>query len=195
MHREGMNTGHAGTQPNDNLDPPLDRTGTDSQLEAARLTLHDLLAHADAEDLRRGSDGTRWNNEQLLFHMVFGYMVVGVLLHLVRLISRLPTSVGQRFAAVLDTGRRPFHVINYFGSCGGALVFNHARMGWLCDRTIAGLRRSLARETDVALQREMPFPTSWDPYFKASMSVADVYRYPTQHFEHHRRQLTLTHRP
>jgi len=76
-----------------------------------------------------------------------------------------------------------------------ALVFNHARMGWLCDRTIAGLRRSLARETDVALQREMPFPTSWDPYFKASMSVADVYRYPTQHFEHHRRQLTLTHRP
>jgi hypothetical protein len=23
------------------------------------------------------------------------------------------------------------------------------------------------------------------------MTLADVYRYPTQHFEHHRRQLTL----
>ena len=32
---------------------------------------------------------------------------------------------------------------------------------------------------------------SWDPYFKAYMTLADVYRYPTQHCEHHRRQLTL----
>jgi hypothetical protein len=32
---------------------------------------------------------------------------------------------------------------------------------------------------------------SWDPCFKAYMTLADVYRYPTQHCEHHRRQLTL----
>jgi hypothetical protein len=31
----------------------------------------------------------------------------------------------------------------------------------------------------------------WDPYFKAYMTRADIYRYPTRHFEHHRRQLTL----
>jgi hypothetical protein len=34
------------------------------------------------------------------------------------------------------------------------------------------------------------FTVSWDPYFKYIMTVADVYRYPTQHYDHHRRQLT-----
>ena len=29
-----------------------------------------------------------------------------------------------------------------------------------------------------------------NPYFKDVMTVADVYHYPTQHYEHHRRQLT-----
>ena len=29
------------------------------------------------------------------------------------------------------------------------------------------------------------------PYFKPTMSVLDVYHFGTQHFDHHRRQLTL----
>jgi hypothetical protein len=41
----------------------------------------------------------------------------------------------------------------------------------------------------------MPFPTSWDPYFTSYMTLAEVYRYPTRHFEHHRRQLTLGRAP
>lgn len=172
----------------------VDRSAIDDELEAARLRLHELLAHADAADLRRGSDGTRWTNEQLLFHMVFGYLVVRVLLHLVRLVSRLPPAVGRGFAALLDSGRRPFHLVNYLGSCAAALVFNHARMGRLCDRTIAALRTSLEHASDADLRRGMPFPTTWDPYFRPVMTVADLYRYGTLHFEHHRRQLTLDRR-
>ncbi|MET9856811.1 hypothetical protein ABZY57_28240 [Streptomyces sp. NPDC006450] len=30
-----------------------------------------------------------------------------------------------------------------------------------------------------------------DPFFKDFMTLADLYRYPTQHFDFHRRQLTL----
>ena len=67
---------------------PVDRRAIHAELEAARHALHDLLAHASAADLRRGSNGTRWTNEQLLFHMVFGYLVVRRLLPLVRLVSR-----------------------------------------------------------------------------------------------------------
>jgi hypothetical protein len=37
----------------------------------------------------------------------------------------------------------------------------------------------------------MSFPVRWDPYFADRMSLADVYHYPTLHFDHHRRQLTL----
>jgi hypothetical protein len=64
-------------------------------------------------------------------------------------------------------------------------------MGRLCDRVVAALTRSLAREPEENLRRGMPFPRSWDPYFTSYMTLAEVYRYPTLHFEHHRRQLTL----
>jgi hypothetical protein len=195
--RASCDGGRVSNQPAENgLAPPavarpVDRRAIHAELEAARHALHDQLGHASAADLRRGSDGTRWTNEQLLFHMAFGYLVVRRLLPLVRLVSRLPAPAGRGFAAVLDAGRRPFHVVNYLGSCGGAVVFNHARLPRLCDRTIARLHRSLERETEQALERGMPFPTSWDPYFTPCMTLADVYHYGTVHFEHHRRQLTV----
>ena len=50
----------------------------------------------------RPTRGTRWTNEQLLFHMVFGYMIVLRLLILVKLFSRLPDRVGRVFAGLLD---------------------------------------------------------------------------------------------
>lgn len=169
----------------------VDRGPIARDLDACRVDLHQLLARASPERLRAGTEGTAWTNEQLLFHMVFGYLIVRVLLHLVRLVSRLPPAVGRGFAALLDSGRRPFHLVNYLGSCAAALVFDHARMGPLCDRTIAALRTSLEHASDTDLRRGMPFPTTWDPYFRPVMTVADLYRYGTQHFEHHRRQLTL----
>ena len=67
----------------------------------------------------------------------------------------------------------------------------YAGMGRRFDRVVAKLLRRLDRESDSELARGMHYPTSWDPYFKASMTLADIYRYPTQHFEHHRRQRTL----
>jgi hypothetical protein len=176
---------------NSAADAPVDRQSISAELEASRRQLHELLAGADAAALRRPSDGTRWTNEQLLFHMVFGYLVVRVLLPLVRVVSRLPAPVGHGWAALLDSARRPFHVVNYWGTVVAARVFDHARMGRLADRTIAALLRHLGREPEASLRRGMPFPTSWDPYFTSYMTLAEVYRYPTQHFEHHRRQLTL----
>jgi hypothetical protein len=35
-------------------------------------------------------------------------------------------------------------------------------------------------------------PDAMGPYFREYMTLADVYRYPGQHYDHHRRQLTLT---
>jgi hypothetical protein len=62
----------------------------------------------------------------------------------------------------------------------------------LMDRTIHSLQRKLAAETDQSLALTMHFPTAWDPYFKDTMSVFNVYHYGTQHFEHHRKQLTVS---
>jgi hypothetical protein len=64
-------------------------------------------------------------------------------------------------------------------------------MAALLDRTITALQRRLAAETESSLALTMHFPTAWDPYFTPTMSVLDVYHFGTQHFVHHRRQLTL----
>jgi hypothetical protein len=169
----------------------VDRDAIDRELEAARATLHDLLTAGGAADLRRPSNGTRWTNQQLLFHMVLGYVVVRVLLPLVRLLGRLPAPVGRGWAALLDTAARPFHMVNYSGPVVAARMLGPARIDALGSRVIAALQRSLQRETEAALHRGMPFPSRWDPYFTDYMTLADVYRYATTHFEHHRRQLTM----
>ncbi len=51
---------------------------------------HSLLGQASDADLRRKSDGTLWNNRQLLFHMLLGFLIIRALLTLVRLFDRLP---------------------------------------------------------------------------------------------------------
>jgi len=158
-------------------------------MDAARSQLHALLAGAGAADLSRRSDGTRWTNEQLLFHMVFGYLIVRTLIPLVHALGRLGHSRG--FAATLNAGRRPFHVINYLGSCGGGHVLTTRALVALLDRTVDALQRKLAAETAPSLALTMHFPTAWDPYFKPTMTVLDVYHFGTQHYDHHRRQLTL----
>ncbi|MFM6851715.1 MAG: DinB family protein [Terrabacter sp.] len=171
--------------------PLVDRAATEAGLLACRDDLHRLLSQASRDQLRAASNGTAWTNEQLLFHMVFGFLVVRRLLPLVRLLGRRPRWVGRAFARMLDVARIPFHWVNYAGSCGGALVFDRSRMGGLCDRTIAFLVRSLESETEQRLAEGMPFPRTWDPYFTSFMTLADVYAYPELHYRHHRAQLTL----
>jgi hypothetical protein len=53
----------------------------------------------------------------------------------------------------------------------------------LCDRTIAALHRRLDRENEVSLARGMPYPTRWYLFFCEFMTVADLYRFPLQHFD------------
>ncbi|MFF0818353.1 DinB family protein [Rhodococcus sp. NPDC003318] len=170
---------------------PVDRGAIAADLERARRSLHELLGRASAEDFDRRSNGTRWTNEQLLFHMVFGYMVVRRLLLLIRVLSRLPYGASRRFARALDAATPVFDEVNYRGSALAARVYDRRRMGRHFDRIIASLQRRLARETDADLHRGMHFPVRWDPFFTDYMTVEQLYRYPRRHFDFHRRQLTL----
>ena len=171
-----------------------DRQIVHAELERARSTLRSLVANASPADLRQPTDGTRWTNQQILFHMVFGYMIVLGLLPLVRFFGCRPDRYSRVFSAVLNAGTRPFHAVNYLGSFGGAMVFHGPRLTRKCDRVIAALHRQLDRETDATLGRRMHFPVDWDPYFRDSMTLLDVYQYGTLHFDFHARQLTLRRR-
>jgi hypothetical protein len=170
---------------------PLDRPAIHDDLERARQAFHAMVNTASPADLRRGTSGTRWTNGQLLFHMLFGYLLVRRLRVVILLFTRLPDQADLAFASGLNAAARPFHVINYLGSCGGSLVFHGRRLTAELDRTVAALHLDLELESEEALRSRMAFPTRWDPFFADTMSLADVYRYGTQHFDFHRRQLTL----
>ena len=169
----------------------VDRQTILDELERARREFRGFLDEASKVELSRRSRGTRWTNEQLLFHMLFGYILVRVLLVIARLFWRLPDGASRRFAQILNAGTAPFHVVNYVGSCSGALVFNHRRMGARFDRTLDAIERRLMREAEGDFHRGMHYPARWDPYFTDVMTLEDIYRYPTLHFDHHARQLTL----
>ncbi|MET9896855.1 DinB family protein [Streptomyces sp. NPDC006465] len=170
----------------------VDREAVHEEMERARATFHQLLDNAIDADLRRPTDGTRWTNEQLLFHMLFGYILIRPLLVLLRAFGRLPRGAGQIFARLLNAATKPFDAVNYLGPLGGAKVLGRRRMGSAFDRVIADLHRRLDAEQESDFALSMHYPTRWDPYFRDVMTIADLYHYPTQHFDFHCRQLTLT---
>jgi hypothetical protein len=89
--------------------------------------------------LRQPTNGTKWTSEQLLLHKLFGYLLVRALLVLVRGFAGLPASASKAFAAALNSVTRPFHVVNYLGSLGGARVLGNPRMHRLLDGVIRSL--------------------------------------------------------
>jgi hypothetical protein len=188
-----MTSEETGMQPAPHPRPAApDRAVVRAEMESARLDFHRLIGEATPADLCRPSDGTRWTNRQLLFHMLFGYLVVRALLVLVRVFGVLPDGASKAFAKLLDSVHRPFDLINYLGSCAGAWIIPPRRMTRMLDRVIAALQQHLQRETGPALRRGMYYPTAWDPFFADYMTLADIYHYPTQHFRFHQRQLTLS---
>jgi hypothetical protein len=162
-----------------------------AEMERVRADFHRLLDSATLQDLRAATAGTKWSNDELLFHMLFGYLLVHNLLIMVRVFARLPRPVSKIFSATLNAATRPFHVVNYLGPVGGARVVSPARMGRLMDWVVPRLQSSVLRAGEERLNRGMHFPVDWDPYFDDYMTLRDVYHFATQHYDHHRRQLTL----
>ena len=169
----------------------VSRQRVHTELDEARIAFHRLVAGATDTELRSASDGTRWTNEELLFHMLFGFLIARPLVVLAGVFSRLPRGASRGFASVLNSATPLFDEVNYLASRAGARVVGRGRMDAMLDRVIGSLHRRLAAETEAELRRGMHYPVRWDPFFTEFMTVADLYRYPAQHFGLHRRQLTL----
>jgi hypothetical protein len=185
---------HAGLRADGNGGDIMSESNTapiHDELERARAEFHRLLAYATKADLRGASHGTRWTNRELLFHMLFGYLIVQALLILARLFDRLPTRTNHVYARLLNHTTAFFDVINYLGSRIGAALFTPTHMVHRCDCVITSLHHRLDTETEADLARGMHYPTRWDPFFADYMTIADIYRYPTQHFQFHQQQLTF----
>ncbi|MFI6147479.1 DinB family protein [Streptomyces sp. NPDC051109] len=173
-------------------EPLVDRQLIHDELDRARVEFHQLLDAAKPADLSLPTRGTRWTNEQLLFHMLFGYILIRPLLALMRIFGQLPHGVSRAFSRLLNSATRPFDVINYLGPVAAVRVYGHRRMGAKLDGVIAGLHRHLDAAPEAAFTLGMHYPVRWDPFFRDFMTVTDLYHYPAQHFDFHHRQLTLT---
>src|SRR5690625_6479416 len=91
--------------------------------------------------------------------MVFGYMVTRRLLPLVKCFGRLPPSVGNAFAGLLDAGTKPFDWVNYWGSWAASRVYNRHRMARKLRRVTTTLAANLETESHASLGLQMAFPT------------------------------------
>jgi hypothetical protein len=170
---------------------PVDRVAIYEELRRVRVTFRRLVEEAGPDDLARASIGTRWTNQQLLFHMLLGYLLTRELIVLAGLFARLPASASRVFAGLLNAATGPFDRVNYLGSRAGGRVFPLRRLAGKLDRVTMALERRLRAETSTRLRSGMHYPARWDPFFKDFMTLADIYHFPTQHFDFHQRQLTL----
>ena len=162
-----------------------------AEMERVRRTFAEHIEAMTPADLDRLSNGTRWTNRELLFHMLFGYLVVRRLLPLVKGLGHLPPAASKPFAGMLDAATSPFNWVNYIGSIGGGRAVSPDRMARWMSSVTAKIERDMDRQDADSLRRGMHFPTRWDPYFKDFMTLEDVYHYPTEHFDYHDRQISV----
>jgi len=89
----------------------MDRQSIVDEMERARDDFHRLVDTATTAELRQQSNGTKWTNDQLLFHMLFGYLIVRTLLILVRALARAPAAFPSSSQQSSTRPRRPFTLL------------------------------------------------------------------------------------
>lgn len=150
-----------------------------------------LTTSASPEELDAPSNGTKWSNRELLFHMWFGQRITRVFIPMIGGFSRLPPSASNGYARLLTLISGPYEWVNYAGSVAGARVGGLGRARrWMAHDTTAILRWADTASPDD-LSRGMSVPATWDPYFLPWMSRHDLLEWAPRHYRHHRAQLNI----
>lgn len=151
-----------------------------------------IVQNALALELDRPTNGTRWTNRQLLFHMVLGQNIALSAIPLLGLFSRLPPAASRNWSRLLEACTGPYNWINWAGSAAAGQVLTPQGMLRMMDKTTRTIVNCYDLANEEALERGMTMPASWDPYFTPWMNRRDILTWAPNHYRHHRRQLTLT---
>jgi hypothetical protein len=166
-----------------------------SEIEALLTKSHAefeaVLAALPDDGWRKHSHNPGWVNGEILFHMVFGFILLITLIPMVRLWSYLPGGFSKVFAAILNASTGIFNVINGAGPRLAGRVLNPVSLGRLADFVYAQNSRMIQRIKADDWQRGMYFPYRWDSMFSEYMTIEQVFRYVVTHFNFHRGQLAL----
>ena len=151
-----------------------------------------IVLGASADELDLPSNGTRWTNRQLLFHLALGQNIALAAIPLLGLFSHLPPGASRRWSRILDSCSGPYNWVNWAGSAAAGRVLPPQAMARMMDRTTAVIVHWYSRADSKALDRGMTMPVRWDPYFLPWMSRRDILEWAPKHYRHHRAQLSLT---
>jgi hypothetical protein len=161
-----------------------------SDLEETRSQFHAILESLSEADWRAPSRNAAWTNGQLLFHMMFAFILIPALFAMIRFWSRRPEKSSRAFAQALDASTPFFNWINALGPRIGARIYGRRRIGAKYDR----VHRAILRRLDSLGGDEwclgMYYPRRWDPTFGEFMTIEELFRYPGAHFRHHLRHLS-----
>ena len=151
-----------------------------------------ILRSARRDELDLPTNGTRWTNRQLLFHMLLGQRITRMVIVVMAVFSRLPPGASRAWSTGMTATTPLYHWINWLGAVGGGRVFTLASLERQMRTVTARILRFHDGASDGDLHRGMTIPPSWDPYFTSWMDRAELLAWAPQHYRHHRAQLTLT---
>lgn len=161
-----------------------------SDLESSSCRFHMLLDSLSQDDWDTPSLNPAWTNGQLVYHILFAFMLVPSLFWMIRFWSRLPDSWSRRFARMLDFSTPLFNRVNALGPRGQARLLGRNRASAIFDRVHRTILRNLDSIHGERWHAGMHYPRRWDPTFREFMTFEDLLAYPSEHFAHHVRHLS-----
>lgn len=151
---------------------------------------HALLDSLSQEDWDKSSRNPAWTNGQLVYHMLFAFMLIPALFWLIGFWSRLPRWASRAFAALLDLSTPIFNRVNALGPRGQERVFGRPRASRILDRRLASIQRRADSLPPDRWHTGMHYPRRWDSTFGDFMTFEDLFAYPGAHFRKHLGQLS-----
>jgi hypothetical protein len=151
-----------------------------------------ILQTARIDELDLPSHGTKWTNRQLLFHMLLGQRITRMVIVIMAAFSRLPAGASRAWAKGMTAATPLYDRLNFAGGVVGGRLFTEARMERQMQAVTAKILHYYDHASPDQMARGMSIPPSWDPYFSTWMDRAQLMKWAPMHYQHHRRQLTLT---
>jgi hypothetical protein len=139
-----------------------------SELEAARDEFRVMAASISEQAWTEPSGNPGWTNGQVLFHVLFGFILVLPLANILVFFGHLPALCSRIFAWILDFSTPLFNRVNAAGPRAGARLLGRPGVIRQFERVHMAILRRLERTRPRDWTLEMHYPTRWDPCFQNS---------------------------
>jgi hypothetical protein len=160
-----------------------------AELEEAKSAFHSVAESLPETSWTKPSANPHWTNGQVLFHITLAFLLLPYLFPMALVFGRLPPFFSRVLAGLLDLGTGLFNWVNGVGPLAGGSFYSRDRLLRKYDSLHAYAVRTLSSLDPSELKRGMFYPHKWDPMFQDFMTLADVFRYPAIHMEHHLNQV------